>query len=165
MQVKGKHSNTVYWTYSRLFAKTGHLYLSTILGTSHLKNWNNTTMELSPEGSRAPKAISFNDIENVVKFINSMFCLQVVRWCFLWDLPFSPHLPIDSAQNEWNNLILIIKHYLQTQLEFFKRNKVVIFVFAVRIFFRLFWRHHQCMYNICLMGFRKWNKCTFWCSL
>ena len=59
-----------------------------------------TIMELSPEGSRAPKAISFNDIENVVKFINSMFCLRVVRWCFLWDLPFSSHLPIDSAQNE-----------------------------------------------------------------
>ena len=23
---------------------------------------------------------------------------------FLWDLLFSPHLIIDSAQNEWNNL-------------------------------------------------------------
>ena len=29
------------------------------------------------------------------------FCLQVV---FLGDVPFSPHLLIDSAQNEWNNL-------------------------------------------------------------
>ena len=33
------------------------------------------------KGSRAPKAISFNDIENVVKFIKNMFCLRQVR-CF-----------------------------------------------------------------------------------
>ena len=32
------------------------------------------------KGSRAPKAISFNDILNVVKFIKSMFCLRVIRW-------------------------------------------------------------------------------------
>ena len=31
------------------------------------------------KGSRAPKAISFNAIEIVVRFIKSMFCLRVVR--------------------------------------------------------------------------------------
>ena len=50
MQVKGKNSSTASWTYTRLFVKT-HLYLSTILGTRHLKTWNNTTkwMEMIPE--------------------------------------------------------------------------------------------------------------------
>ena len=52
------------------------------------------------KGSRAPQAISFNDIENATRFIKSMFCLRVVRCFFLWDLPFSPHVPIDSAQND-----------------------------------------------------------------
>ena len=101
------------------------------------------------KGSRAPKAISFNDIENVFKFIKSMFCLWVVRQFFLWDLPFSLHLPTESAQNEWNNLILIIKRYLQTQFEFNpetcrifeKKNSGVLVIFTVCIFFRLFWRH------------------------
>ena len=30
----------------------------------------------------------------------SQVCLQVVRWFFLGDLPFLPHITIDSAQNE-----------------------------------------------------------------
>ena len=43
------------------------------------------------KGIRDPKAISFNDIENVVKFIKSMFCLRVVRWVFsLGSLVFAP---------------------------------------------------------------------------
>ena len=117
MQVKGKNSSTASWTYSRLFVKT-HLYLSTISGTRHLKTTLQSPRIHGHKGSRAPKAISFNDIENVVKFIKSMFCLRMVRCFFLWDLPFSPRLPIDSAQNEWHNLIVIIKRYLQTQFEF-----------------------------------------------
>ena len=124
------------------------------------------------KGSRSPKAISFIDIKNVVKFIKIMFCLRVLRWFFSLGSPvFAP--PTDSAQNEWNHnhiLILIIKRYLQTQFEFnpetfrifenplkikilllllyyYKRKKsdvLIIFIFIVRIFFRLFWRH-QCM--------------------
>ena len=34
----------------------------------------------------------------------AMFCLRVVRCFFFGDLPFLPHLMIDLAQNEWNNL-------------------------------------------------------------
>ena len=34
----------------------------------------------------------------------SQVLLRVVKVCFLGDLPFLPHLTIDSAQNEWNNL-------------------------------------------------------------
>ena len=67
------------------------------------------------KGSRAPQDISFNDIENVFKFIKIMFCLRVVRCFFLWDIPFSTHLLIDSVQNEWNSLIWIIKRYLQSK--------------------------------------------------
>ena len=40
------------------------------------------------KGSRTPQAISFNDIENVVRFVKSMFCLRVVRWVFS---PGSPY--------------------------------------------------------------------------
>ena len=138
------------------------------------------------KGSRAPKAISFNDIENVVKFIKNMFCLRVVRCFFLWDLPFSPHLPIDSVQNEWNNLILIIKRYLQTQFEFnpdtfsiFENPlKIKILLLFLYYYKRKKWRfgyfhfHSTHIFQavltstvyaeIYLMGFSKWNKCTFW---
>ena len=94
MQVKGKNSSTAPWTYSRLF-----IFIHDI-GNKAFKNLKQYYKVNGHNGGRAPKVISFNDIENVVRFIKSMFCLRVVRWFFLWDLPFSPHLPIDLAQNE-----------------------------------------------------------------
>ena len=35
---------------------------------------------------------------------------------FLGDLPISPHLTIDSAQNEWNNLVEMYT-YIYTEIE------------------------------------------------
>ena len=133
------------------------------IGNKTFKTWNNTTawMELSPEFTVTKEV----ELQKGYKFQWHWKCRQIHKKYVLFaggqmvfslgSSIFAPgHLPIDSAQNEWNNLILIIKRYLQTQFDFnpetfriFLKQKsdvLVISIFTVRIFFRLFWRH-QCM--------------------
>ena len=59
------------------------------LSLSALNRWSSHRCGLKPSSGRVRQA---------------KFCLRVVRYFFLRDLPFSPHLLIDLALNELNNL-------------------------------------------------------------
>ena len=90
--MKGKNSSTASWTYSRLFIFVHKIGNKAFKNLKQHYEMNGIEPRIHDHiGSRDPKTISFNDIENVVQFIKSMLSFAGGQVVFsLGSLVFAP---------------------------------------------------------------------------